>query len=863
MSSLEPHVIKKIADEEALFFLGAGYAAAYGQITTSSICAKIREAIVEESTHHTEDKRRYAIDRIATFGDADLAGLAELFDYYHGPDAAKQFVASLLQTVNVDLAPLGVLAELPLSTIVTTNFDELIENAFNRRLDVCFQDEHVRPQTTRRTRLIKMHGSVADYTSLVLNRADYDNFKGTHPKIYQIIKARLLEKVPIVIGYGMEDSNFRDLVKDLRAENWVTEIIVVQREPDPLSVMHWGRHGVSFVSADAKEFLESLSESIREYRKSCRVNPAFSFEGGTPSVASEGDHNPFKFFQTDKIGYSSVDIIRRYFVKVPEYAKIVSPASNTIVAGSRGSGKTMLLRYLSIEVQLGRTDESENLPFIGFYVKCGAKLFSSMSCRGDGTCLNRQWVDFFAHVFNLAIVLRLCQILELLRSLKVLDFPKNGEAAFCRQLIEDQIRCHWRRGFKKPTFRNAEKAIEDAFNTARSGPPEQLKYLLPLDFLQQVSGLLKELHSLFNGRPFFFLLDEMENLTDAQWEVVNLLLKDRDDPITFKVAAASEGRPTRDANGRILKYEDDYTLVSTDKYSKDQNRDYLAFLRKVADRCLVQSECGISSVEELLEKREYRSPSERLRFVAREFSGFQRYAYLSSGVVRTFVSLLKDTVSYAEPDVARRNVLLKPISFQQQNAVVQVKSAIHRQNYLEAEHPDDVLALVNALAQVFRLELQNSIESCRNEIESDGGFNYDHLRTISQVQVQHFAKLTDRTRNALTQALEVGLLQRPLDNRQPQQRSQVPHENFKMHKMLCPYYELGLANRFPRKIDAETLNLVFQLSEAEFADRISVGRQKYAKKRHADSRQKSLEMTVEVEEDKETDEVEEYDVDAE
>jgi hypothetical protein len=861
MSSLQPHVIRKIAEEQALFFLGSGYAAAYGQITTPSICEKIRVAIVEESNRHGAEIQKDAADRVAAVGQHDLAHLAEIYDHYHGTDAAKQFVASLLTLNDVDLAALGVIAELPLSIIVTTNFDELIEHAFDRRLDVCFHDEHVGPQITRRTRLIKMHGSVADYKSLVLNRADYDTFKRTRPKTYQVIRGQLLEKLPIVIGYSMEDSNFRILVKDLRAEDWKTEIIVVQRNIDQMSVSEWREFGVTFLEADAREFLESLNQSVREYRKATRASSAPIGDAKIYSTP-EADHNPFKFFQTDKIGYSSVDIIRQYFIPVPEYAKIVSPASNTIIAGSRGSGKTMLLRYLSIEVQLTQTRASVDLPFVGFYVKCGAKLFSSMSCRGDGTCNDRQWVDFFTHVFNLAIVLRLCQILELLRSLRVLDFSGDREASFCRQLITNLIRCQWRPEFEEPSFRDAEKAIEDAFNSARSGTPQQLHYSLPLDFLHQVAKLLGELHTLFEGRPLFFLLDEMENLTDAQWEVVNSFLKDRDYPITFKVAAAAEGRPTRDANGQVLKYEDDYTLVSTDKYSKDQSDDYLAFLRKVADRCLAQSECGISSVEQLLETRTYRDASERLRFVGREFSGFRRYGYLSSGVVRTFVSLLKDTVSYAVPDIARRAVSLKPISFQQQNAIVQVKSAIHRQSYLEAEHPDDVLTLVNAVAQVFRLELFNSIETCKSEMELASEFNYDHLRPISQVQVQNFSKLGERTRNALTQALEVGLLQRPLDNRQPQQHSQVPHENFKIHRMLCPYYELALANRFPRKIEAELLNLVFELKEGDFAARVSQGRPKHGRKPRTESGQTSFEMTSRGDET-DPDAVQEYDCDAE
>jgi hypothetical protein len=103
---------------------------------------------------------------------------------------------------------------------------------------------------------------------------------------------------------------------------------------------------------------------------------------------------------------------------------------------------------------------------------------------------------------------------------------------------------------------------------------------------------------------------------------------------------------------------------------------------------------------------------------------------------------------------------------------VQVKSAIHRLAYLEAEYPDDVLMLVNGLARVSRAELLHSVDTCKDEIQRTGTFDYDHLRPISQVQIQDFAKLSSRVKRALSQALDVGLLQRPFENRQPQQHAQ-------------------------------------------------------------------------------------------
>ncbi len=80
--------------------------------------------------------------------------------------------------------------------------------------------------------------------------------------------------------------------------------------------------------------------------------------------------------------------------------------------------------------------------------------------------------------------------------------------------------------------------------------------------------------------------------------------------------------------------------------------------------------------------------------------------------------------------------------------------------------------------------------------------------------------------------------------------------------MLCPYYELALANRFPRKIEAEVLNLVFGLKEADFASRVSKGRPKHGKKRPASDGQTLLKI-AEGADQADGNVVQEYDCDAE
>ena len=821
-TSLDPFIVKAVTDEQAVFILGSGFSAAYGMLTTSDLCRTLRTLVTEEARRHDTKTSEAAMARLEAIAPSDLGRLAEQYDHFMNNGAAKEWVSSEISSamVKVDVAKAGVLADLPMSTIVTTNYDSIVELAFDHKVDVRFRDDDMaRLQHLNRPCLLKIHGTASDPTSLLLKRDDYNTFRTQRKATHKVLQGLLLQRLPIIIGHSLDDENIRELIKELRQDvSWHTPIVIVQRHVDSALKSEWEKYHATFIEGDAHQFLLRLSDAVREFRRTERTS--ISSETKTVNEVIEGDFNPFKYFQTDKISDSHVEIIRDYFIPIPEYAKVLSPASNTIVAGSRGSGKTMLLRYLALEVQLTQNKKYQKLPFVGFYVKCGAKLFSSQYCRGNGTCEDREWVDYFTHVFNLAIAMRICQVLELIKAKGSLSFARQNEKDFSSQLVQNLIRCSWRTRFERPTFANAEKAIADLFNSARSAPISSPSYKLPLDFLYQVVKLLGECHNVFKGRPIFFLLDEMENLTSAQWEVVNCFLKERDDPITYKVAASSEGRPITDANGHPLLYEHDFTLVSTDRYSKDDAESYFSFLEMVANRCLEASDCGITKIKDLLEQRDPRTAAERLRFTGREFSGFKRYAYLSSGVVRIFVSLLKDTVSSFEPTISRRHVTLSKIPFQKQDAVIQIKSNIHRQAYLETKHPDRVLALLNALARVFREELNRSRVQCAEEVRRQGTYDRERLRTVSQIQVQNYSQLTEQLVTTLDEAMDVGLLQRPIGARQPQQHKQVPHENFKLHRMLCPYYELALANRWPRKIDASLLNEALQISDGEFARRV-------------------------------------------
>jgi len=263
----------------------------------------------------------------------------------------------------------------------------------------------------------------------------------------------------------------------------------------------------------------------------------------------------------------------------------------------------------------------------------------------------------------------------------------------------------------------------------------------------------------------------------------------------------------------------DYTLVITDKYAADDRGRYFDFLRNVANRCLEEANCGIATVEELLEERMPANDEEKIRLVGKDFSGWQQYAFLSSGIVRTFVSLLKDTVSATFPDISRRSRKINTISFQVQRSVVLRKSGIHRLSYLETEDPHQIIILVDTLAAMFREELVRSTRRALQKVKAGQTWTRDDIRTVSQFHIRNPEALSLEAQTAILQAVRVGLLQTPLGPRQPQQRRRIPQAGYKLHRLLTPYYELSFANRHPRTLTADLLNDIWSLSQDEFVTR--------------------------------------------
>lgn len=220
-----------------------------------------------------------------------------------------------------------------------------------------------------------------------------------------------------------------------------------------------------------------------------------------------------------------------------------------LILGGKGSGKTHLMRYCSYPLQ--RLRHRNNIPqgihddgYLGIYLRCGGLNSSRFEGKGQSP---EVWADVFAYYMELWIS-------QMLLNAVTDIYSKSNE-------------------LEKETLKLC-NAIADLFDEPLDSMPTSLSDILTLlqklqkdvdltvnnsssthnldvriritrgHFIFGLPRLLSQHLPSFKGVLVVYLLDEFENLTESQQKYINTLIRERDEPCTFKVGSRLYGVKT-------------------------------------------------------------------------------------------------------------------------------------------------------------------------------------------------------------------------------------------------------------------------------------------------------------------------------
>lgn len=151
--------------------------------------------------------RRRNISELAPFEEACF-----LYRQSSGRPALEQFLTD--ETDRPGLKPLPahiLLAALPFSAYITTNYDRLLERALvaGRRNPIAIIEDTDIPRLGHgATPVVKMHGCVTRPKTLVAAADEYRLSTPFNPVIESLIRVTLANRVALYVGYGLQDHDF-------------------------------------------------------------------------------------------------------------------------------------------------------------------------------------------------------------------------------------------------------------------------------------------------------------------------------------------------------------------------------------------------------------------------------------------------------------------------------------------------------------------------------------------------------------------------------------------------------------------------------------------------------------------------------
>jgi NAD-dependent SIR2 family protein deacetylase len=164
-------------------------------------------------------------------------------------------------------------AQLPFKNILTTNFDFLLEQAYNIAgkpyIPVVDEELLAFGQSNGETRLIKMHGDLHHPSLMVVTEDDFDKFRDNREAMFFEVAHLLSRHSVLFVGYSIDDPDFRHVwrlvdkhLKGLRRPSYAILVGATDDEVDT-----YRRRGVTTVISlpgAKKTYGRVLGEAFRQ-----------------------------------------------------------------------------------------------------------------------------------------------------------------------------------------------------------------------------------------------------------------------------------------------------------------------------------------------------------------------------------------------------------------------------------------------------------------------------------------------------------------------------------------------------------------------------------------------------------------------
>lgn len=530
-------------------------------------------------------------------------------------------------------------------------------------------------------------------------------------------------------------------------------------------------------------------------------------------------HNPFDIIRTEDFN-TNYDIIAKYFSEPKSsYYTNLARRGNVILFGTRGSGKTMLLKslYLPVYIEILKKEGKDPLTypfdFIGILINCERyefkifreNIFSYYMKEGEEKvkhfwklCMSHYFalliieemlntvidhgekigLDFTNPLYNelLGEICKICQI-------NLNDLPSSASFRSLGIILKDERKSFWR-SMQQSVLNLGYNRVTGQFD---------------LSALIEVGNILKRIPR-FKDARFYILLDDFfyPNLADEQQKILLELIRVRNEPLAFKIATLPGGMVFKDDSGfELMSRGDEFTIESIEHAEIRRGSDYYNLVIDIVNNRLEDYKL---SAEQLLAK----SSDSTKDFLAKlkgevkkghirpEYAGFNTLVQMSSSVIRTFLLLAKKILDEQLKRKSKERLALDilPIPIDIQTEIVNTESSL----FLDAIESRELGFRQSRLVQFVRNESRQKL--LNNQIANQ----------YVQFQIKNYEKLKPKAQEILAKAITNNVFHSYKASHRTTRRGLISIKSLILNKLLTPALRIPYQDRWTMDIEAEKIN---------------------------------------------------------
>jgi hypothetical protein len=162
------------------------------------------------------------------------------------------------------------LVRIPFPTVLTTNWDTAIEDAFEAAgvpVNVIYRDSQFHTWHENRGRqVIKIHGTISDMESIIIAHEDYLTYSAKHRALEHLLTTVLGTRPLLIAGFSLKDPNFDRILHQIKAllgDNRPPTFALFINEQEYL-LDYWKNRGFSIIARRTRPG-QAVSAALQEF----------------------------------------------------------------------------------------------------------------------------------------------------------------------------------------------------------------------------------------------------------------------------------------------------------------------------------------------------------------------------------------------------------------------------------------------------------------------------------------------------------------------------------------------------------------------------------------------------------------------